>query len=127
MADNDTENVEKNNDSVQSRSWAELMREMTTTGLATIFMTEDSVRSYLKEKKLPKELVSLFLETFSKKKDDLYGVLAKEFGRVLSKTDLTGEIAKFLERHHVHFEAKISFESKDTGVKGPETEMKGDS
>ena len=91
--------------------WSEMMKELTLTGLATVFMTEDSVRNYLREKKLPKELVSLVLESISKKKDDFYGLLAKEFGRVLSKIDLSQEIAKFMEQHRVHID--ISFESKE--------------
>ncbi len=101
------------NDESQSRSWAELMKELTATGLATIFMTEDSVRNLLKEKKLPKELAALLMETFSKKKEDLYALIAKEFGRVLGKIDISQEIGKFLERHHVQLQVKISFENKD--------------
>ena len=95
--------------------WSEMMKELTLTGLATVFMTEDSVRSYLREKKLPKELVSLVLDGISKKKDDFYGLLAKEFGRVLAKIDLSQEITKFMEQHRVHID--ISFESKHTDDK----------
>ena len=110
MADPEESSTDRDS---QSRSWADLMKELTATGLATLFMTEDSVRSYLREKKIPKELVGLFMEMFSKKKDDLYGLLAKEFGRVVSKIDVTREVGKFLERHHVHLEAKVSFEPKE--------------
>jgi len=74
-------------------------------------MTEDSVRSYLKDKKLPKELVSLLLDGIGKKKDDFYGLLAKEFGRVLSKIDLTQEMSKFMEKHKMN--VQISFERKE--------------
>ncbi len=92
--------------------WSEMMKELTLTGLATIFMTEDSVRSYLKDKKLPKELVSLVLESIGKKKDDFYALLAKEFGRVLGKIDLSQEITKFMEKHKVN--VQISFERKES-------------
>lgn len=94
------------------RWWADVVRDITATGLATIFMTEDSVRNYLKERKLPKELVTPFLDGFSKRKDDFYGLVAKEVGRVLSKIDISSEVAKFLEKHKIHLEAKISFEPK---------------
>ena len=104
--------------------WQEAMRELTLTSLATFFMTEDSVRSYLREKKFPKELVGLLLDGVNRKKEDFYGLLAKEFGRVLSKIDLSRELEKFLERHKVHLEAKLSFErktdaSKETDSKEP--------
>jgi hypothetical protein len=93
--------------------WSEVMKELTLTGLATVFMTEDSVRNYLKDKKLPKELANLVLESIGKKKDDFYGLLAKEFGRVLSRVDISKEVSRFLEQHSVHLEAKVSFTKKD--------------
>ena len=111
----DSENSE--NPEGKEKPWfGEMMKELTLTGLATLFMTEDSVRSYLKEKKLPKELVGLVLDSISKKKDDFYGLLANEFGRVLAKIDLTQEMSKFLEKHSVSVEAKISFEPKKTST-----------
>lgn len=91
--------------------WSEMMKELTLTGLATVFMTEDSVRSFLKDKKLPKEAVTLLLDGIGKKKDDFYGLLAKEFGRVLSKIDLTQEMSKFMEKHKMN--VQISFERKE--------------
>lgn len=93
--------------------WSEMARDITATGLATLFMTEDSVRSLLKEKKMPKELLAPLLEGFGKKKDDFYGLVAKEVGRVLSKIDISQEVGKFLEKHKVHLEAKVSFEPKE--------------
>lgn len=107
MANEEQRNFEKGD----KPWWSEMMKELTLTGLATVFMTEDSVRSYLKDKKLPKELVGLVLENIGKKKEDFYGLLAKEFGRVLSKIDLSKEITKFMEKHKVN--VQISFERKE--------------
>lgn len=94
------------------RWWSEMVREFSLTGLAAFFMTEDSIRSYLKDLKLPKELVSILIENIGKKKDDFYSLLAKEFGHVISKVDLGKELSRFLERHRIHLEAKLSFEPK---------------
>ena len=113
MAEDKDEKDERGNDS-ERKWWAEMARDVAATGLATIFMTEDSVRNYLKEKKLPKELIAPFLDGFSKKKDDFYGLVAKEVGRVLSKIDISNEVGKFLEKHKIHFEAKVSFEPKSS-------------
>lgn len=107
MSKEEQQNVEKGD----KPWWSEMVKELTLTGLATVFMTEDSVRSYLKDKKLPKELVGLVLENIGKKKEDFYGLLAKEFGRVLSKIDLSKEITKFMEKHNVN--VQISFERKE--------------
>ncbi len=96
------------------------MRELTLTGLATFFMTEDSVRGYLREKKFPKELMGLFLDGMNRKKEDFYGLLAKEFGRVLQKIDIAREIERFLEKHDVKIEAKIAFDRKHPQKSGKE-------
>lgn len=112
MDEQDEIRDEKPGEAGDKRWWAEMVRDLTATGLATIFMTEDSVRNYLKEKKLPKELIAPLLDGFSKKKDDFYGVVAKEVGRVLSMIDVSSEVGRFLEKHKIHFEAKISFEPK---------------
>lgn len=87
-----------------------MMREMALSGLATVFVTEDVIRNQLKDLKLPKELIGAILEGVSKKKEDLYAVFGREFARVLSKIDITTEIAKFLETHSVNIQ--LSFEKK---------------
>ncbi len=103
------------------------MRELALGGLATYFMTEDAVKGYLKEMKLPKEVVALLLDGMSKKKDDFYGLLVKEFGRVLAKVDITQEVSKFLEMHHINVQAKFSFEPKSGyKSKSAETESEGE-
>lgn len=93
--------------------WTEVVKDLTAAGLATIFMTEEGVRSYLREKKLPKELVSLFMDGFNRKKDNLYEMLTREFGKVISKTDISKEIQKFLEGHEVDIQAKVAFKKKE--------------
>lgn len=93
--------------------WTEVVKDVTAAGLATIFMTEEGVRGYLREKKLPKELISLFMEGFSRKKDGLYEMLTREFGKVLAKTDFNKELQKFLENHEVNIHARVSFKKKE--------------
>lgn len=93
--------------------WTEVMREMALSGLATVFMTEDMIRNQLKDLKLPKELIGMILENVGKKKEDLYATFAREFGKVLSKLDLSSEMTRFLENHDVTVEMKVSFQSKE--------------
>ena len=92
--------------------WSEVVKDVTAAGLATLFMTEEGVRGYLREKKLPKELAGLFLDGLTKKKDVLYEMLTREFGKVLSKADINKEFQKFLESHELDIQAKVSFKKK---------------
>jgi len=96
----------------------DMVRELALTGLATFFMTEDSVRKYLKDLKLPKELGSLLLDSIGRKKDDIYSLLGKELTRMLARVDFAQELGKFLQNHRVHVEAKFSFEPKTKEGKG---------
>jgi hypothetical protein len=103
---------DKKDDASTDRSvprWAEAMKEVAATGLAALFMTEDTVRSLLREKKLPKELIGQLLDGVAKKKDDLFKGITAEFGKVLSRIDLVKEVEKLLETHDVRVEAKIAF------------------
>ncbi len=109
----DSEDDEKSSEEGGDRpKLSEMMKGLAMGGLATYFMTEDAVKGYLKEMKLPKEMASALLDGASKKKDDLYGLMVKEFGKVLSKIDVSQEVSKFLERHHISVEARVSFEPK---------------
>lgn len=108
------EKEEESNTEKDKPWWTEMVKEVTLTGLATIFMTEEGVRGYLKEKKLPKELVTLLIDGFAKKKDNFYEMCTREFGKVLNKIDLTREFQKFLETHDVEVQGKISFTRKDS-------------
>ncbi|NBX92035.1 MAG: hypothetical protein EBQ85_02250 [Proteobacteria bacterium] len=93
--------------------WSEVIKDVTATGLATLFMTEEGVRSYLREKKLPKELTQLLLDSFHRRKDGFYEMLTREFGKVLAKVDLTKEMQKFLENHEIDVHAKVSFKKRE--------------
>lgn len=92
--------------------WAEAVREITAVGLGTVFMTEEAVRGYLKDKKLPKDVVSALLDSVSKKKDDFSRILSREVTKAVSSLDMSKEMRRFLETHDVHVEAKLSFSPK---------------
>lgn len=104
------ENEEKEGLEGERPKLAEMMKGLAMGGLATYFMTEDAIKGYLKDMKMPKEMAAALLDGASKKKDDFYGLMVKEFGKVLSKVDVTKEVSKFLERHHIN--VQVSFEPK---------------
>ncbi|MFC2075404.1 hypothetical protein ACFLRA_03950 [Bdellovibrionota bacterium] len=91
---------------------AEVMRKVAMTGLGAIFMTEETIRQTITEMKLPKEILGKVLSNASKGKDELIKSFAKEFKALLSKFNVPDEITKYLQRHDVHVNAKISFSPK---------------
>ncbi len=97
--------------------WGDALKELTASGLATLFMTEESVRGYLREKKFPKEMVGVLLENMGRRKEDIYKIVGKEVGAFLSKIDLSKELGKFLETHRISVEGKIAFEPREKNKK----------
>src|SRR5271170_5877126 len=91
---------------------SEAMKKIVLTGVGTIFLTEESVRSYLGEMKLPKELWAGFLENAQKTKSEFLNTFAKEAAQVLAKIDVPAEARKFLQGHKMKISVEIDFENK---------------
>jgi len=95
---------------------SEAMKKIVLTGVGTIFLTEESVRSYLGEMKLPKELWSGFLENAQKTKSEFLNTFAKEAAQVLSRIDIPAEARKFVEGHRMRISVEIDFDKKSVSA-----------
>ena len=93
---------------------SEAMKKIVLTGVGTIFLTEETVRNYLGELKLPKELWAGFLENATKTKQEFLGSFAKEAAQVLSKIDVASEAKKFLEGNKIKLSFELEFEKKSS-------------
>lgn len=91
---------------------AEAMKKVVLTGVGTIFLTEETVRSYLGELKLPKELWGGFLENAQKTKSEFLAAFAKEAAQTLGKVDIAAEAQKFLNGHKIRISIEFDFEKK---------------
>jgi hypothetical protein len=92
---------------------AEAMRKVVLTGVGTLFLTEETIRDYLGEFKLPKELWAGLIENAAKTKNEFLTTFSKEAVQILSKIDVAKEAKSFLADHHIRFSAEISFVPKD--------------
>lgn len=91
---------------------SEAMKKIVLTGVGTIFLTEETVRNYLGELKLPKEMWAGFIENAAKTKQEFLGAFAKEAAQVLSHIDIAAEAKKFFEGHKVKVTIEVDFEKK---------------
>ena len=97
---------------------SEAMKKIVLTGVGTIFLTEETVRSYMADMKLPKELWSGFLENAQKTKSEFLNTFAKESAQVLSRIDITAEAKKFLEGHRIRISVEVDFDNKQAKIDG---------
>ena len=68
---NDNANNENEDTSTDSPKWAEVLKKVVGVGLGAAFMTEEHVRSYLGDFKVPKDVVQMILQGASKSKEEM--------------------------------------------------------
>jgi hypothetical protein len=95
----------------------ELLRKVISAGIGAAFMTEESIRAYLGELKLPKDVVGLFLQGAQKSKDELMDRVGNEVIKIIHKIDFVNEASRFVEEHKFRVTAEIDVIKKDTAKK----------
>ena len=94
--------------------FSDTLKKVFTTGVSAAFMTEESIRSYLQEVKLPKEILNVIIQSANKSKDDITQKVSKEIVGIFSKIDWVSELSKFAENHKFKITAEINNNKKDT-------------
>ncbi len=84
---------------MKDQNWNELFKELASFGLGTLSLTEEAIKNYIKDKKMPKELASTFLEILLKKKDEFHELLIKELALAFSKIDFSKVVKEFIENN----------------------------
>jgi polyhydroxyalkanoate synthesis regulator phasin len=92
---------------------SETLKKVFTAGVSAAFMTEESIRGYLGEMKLPKEVLQVLLQSASKSKDEITQKMSKEIVGMIQKIDLVKEFSKFAENHKFKISAEVEILKKD--------------
>lgn len=91
-------------------------KKVFATGVSAAFMTEESIRSYLGEIKLPKEILSTLIQSANKSKEDITNRVSKEIIGIVSQIDWVKEFAKFAEGHKFRVSAEIEIIKKKADI-----------
>lgn len=82
-------------------------------GLGAYFLTEDTVRRYVKDAKIPRDIARSITQNASKGKGELYGFIARELSDFLKQMDLQEELDRFVQTHKIKISAEIEFSPRD--------------
>lgn len=96
---------------------SDALKKVFTVGVSAAFLTEESIRGYLGEMKLPKEVLQVLLQSASKSKDEITQRMSKELVAMIQKIDLVKEFSKFAETHKFKISAEVEILKKDTSNK----------
>ena len=104
---------------------SDLTKKILTLGLGAYFLTEDTVRRYVKDAKLPRDIGKTITQNATKGKDELYGFVARELSGFLRQMDLQAELDRFVRSHKIRVNAEIEFVPRP-GHEGEEDEPAGE-
>lgn len=93
--------------------FGEALKKVFSAGVSAAFMTEENVRAYLQDVKLPKEILGVLVQGANKSKDEITNRVSNEVIRIISKIDWVKEFAKFAESHKFRISAEIDIVRKD--------------
>lgn len=93
---------------------SDMMKKALFAGIGAVFMTEESVRAYVTEAKLPREIRNYLIQNSSQAKEQFFGYLAKELSQLVRKSDLPKVVQTFLREHTIEIEAKVRFRENGT-------------
>lgn len=90
------------------------LKKIVTAGIGAAFMTEEHIRSYLGELKLPKDVLNSLLQGASKSKEELINRVSNEAIKVINRIDYVKEASRFVEEHKFKISAEIEVVKRDT-------------
>jgi hypothetical protein len=99
----------------QDPKWSEVLKRVFAAGVSGAMLSEEAIRSYLQDVKLPKDVLGLIVAGAAKSKEEVAGRVTKEIIGLLRKVDIVQEISRFAEDHKFKITAEIEITRKDRG------------
>ena len=87
----------------------ELIKRLVEAGYEKISEGPENVREFVREMKLPKEVLALLLAQIDETKNGLYRVVAKEIRDFLEHTNFSEEMAKVLTMLSFEIKTEVRF------------------
>lgn len=94
------------------------LKKVFSVGVSAAFMTEENIRQYIQDLKLPKEMLGMLMSSANKSKDEITNRVSNEVIKIISKIDWVKEFARFAESHKFKISAEIDIIRKDDKKSG---------
>lgn len=97
----------------QKATVSEGFKKILSSGIAAVLTSEDGVRQYLQDLKIPKDALGTLIKGVAKSKEEIVQRVGNEFSKLVEKIDLVDEITKFMRENKIKISAEIEFTKKD--------------
>lgn len=99
-------------DDKNEKGIGEIVKKVVAAGVSAAFVTEDYLRTYLSDVKMPKELLTMLLQQANKSKEEIVGRVTKEVVQIIKHADLRKEVEHFVENHKFKISAEVEILKK---------------
>lgn len=94
-------------------SITDAIKKVVSIGVGAAFMTEDAVKTVLKDLPLPKDIISGLLDNAKSAKEDFSNSLREEVRTHLSKVDPKVMMEDLVDKYDIEVNATFTFKKKD--------------
>lgn len=91
----------------------ESIKKLFAAGISAAFMTEESIRAYLGDIKLPKDVLGGLVSGALKSKEEFMNKVSNEVVKIISKVDFVKEASRFVEEHKFKINAEVEVLKKE--------------
>lgn len=91
----------------ESQKISDLLKKLVSAGVGAAFMTEENIRSYLQDLKLPKDVLNFVIQGANKSKEELVGRVGNEVVKIVNRIDFVKEASRFVEDHTFRITAEV--------------------
>ncbi len=93
-------------------SLKDIFQKVVSTGVSAAFMTEEAIKSTLKDLPIPKEAVNNLIKNAKSTKEDFIHSVKNELKTYLDNIDVSKEVDRILEKYDFEISAKVSAHKK---------------
>lgn len=91
---------------------SDALKKVVFAGIGAAFMTEEHIRNYVSDLKLPKEVLNLLLQNAQKSKQEIVNKISAEAIGIMNRIDFVKEASRFAEDHKFKVTAEIEITRK---------------
>src|SRR5690606_37813234 len=111
--------AELQDEKAKGRGVTDLFRKVVVSGMGALFMTEEGIRSAVKELKLPKEALAAALAQAERTKAEVLRIVGAEVRSFLESVNLEEMLVDALTRMQWAVRARVAFERRDAALALP--------
>ena len=93
--------------------FGDVVKKLFAAGTTAAFLTEERLKSYLGDIKLPKDVLNRILQGANKSKEEITGRVSKEIISIVKRIDFVKEASRFVEEHKFKISAEIEVSRKE--------------